>query len=103
MLSGISDSVMKKLVHKMDKYTSKEEMMIAQVLAPNFDHKLLYITNRAYLEARVWPLSLLSLGLIAPKEFYAEVITIPPFCPNVINDEFEAGNYLALNGYFTLR
>ena len=51
----------------------------------------------------MWPLSLLSLGLISPKDYYAEVITIPSFCPNVITDNFEAANFYNLNNLLPVR
>lgn len=102
-VSDVSYRVVKKIADKIDKEITKEEMLLAQVLAPNYDKKLLYITNRAYLQARVWPLSLLSLGLISPKDYYAEVITIPSFCPNVITDNFEAANFYNLNNLLPVR
>ena len=94
---------MQSVVEKLQIDSSQEEMLIAQVVAPNYAKKLLYITKRAYLQAGVWPLSLLSLGLIAPKKFNVDVITLFPFCPNVITPEFEAARFKRLNRQFPHR
>ena len=49
--------------------------------------------------ARIWPLSLLSLGLITPSKYYAEAITIAPYCPNKFDKIFNVANFLNFKEY----
>lgn len=66
MLTAISDKVLNNQVTQISENPNKEDMLTIEALNTNSYQKFLFITNRAYILARVWPLSLLSLGLISP-------------------------------------
>ncbi len=83
MFNAKSSSVLEDLNVRISGNMEKEQLLDFNTFGPSYSEKWVYITRKPYLEAKIWPLSITSFGLLRPNIIRDMLVVAAPTCPNL--------------------